>query len=75
MNVPYVAHSYRVPPPVLYQALGIPHPRVTATAEKDCARAERAVEQIIETLQRAMSNSERTTSARTGCSMTRGRSP
>ena len=25
MTVPYVAHSYRVPPPVLYEALGIPH--------------------------------------------------
>ena len=24
MSVPYVAHSYRVPPHVLYQALGIP---------------------------------------------------
>jgi hypothetical protein len=24
MSIPYVAHSYRVPPHVLYQALGIP---------------------------------------------------
>src|SRR5258707_7006973 len=24
MSIPYVAHSYRIPPPVLYQSLGIP---------------------------------------------------
>lgn len=25
MNIDYVAHSYRVPPHILYQALGLPH--------------------------------------------------
>ena len=29
MSIPYVAHSYRVPPHVLYQALGIPRKRMT----------------------------------------------
>jgi hypothetical protein len=56
MTVPYVAHSYRVPPHVLYDALGInparPHDKRTLRV---IARDEnRPVEEIISELQQAI---------------------
>jgi hypothetical protein len=55
MSVPYVAHSYRVPPHVLYEALGIapqPHDRKPI---KEIAREQNiSVEQLVTTLQQAI---------------------
>ena len=55
MSVPYVAHSYRVPPLVLYEALGIapqPHDRKPI---KEIAREQNiSVEQLMTTLQEAI---------------------
>lgn len=48
MNVPYIAHSYHVPPPVLYKAIGLP---VTKPPDKrpirDIAKSQnRPIEEI-----------------------------
>src|SRR5580765_3540693 len=55
MSVPYVAHSYRVPPHILYEALGIapqPHDRKPI---KEIAREQNiSVEQLITTLQQTI---------------------
>jgi hypothetical protein len=55
MNVHYVARSYRVPPPVLYQAIGavdIPHDRRPL---REIAREQnRSVDTLISELQRAI---------------------
>lgn len=61
MTVPYVAHSYRIPPRVLYEALGIPHRPGDRRPLKQIAREQNiSVDQVIETLQRAILNSQRT---------------
>lgn len=53
MSVPYVAHSYRVPPRVLYEALGLkPQPPPDRRPLRLIAREEnRPVEELINTLQ------------------------
>ena len=75
MSVPYVAHSYRVPPHVLYEALGIapqPHDRKPI---KEIAREQNiSVEQLITTLQQAIAR-ERAGVPSASQSPSSGRSP
>ena len=55
MNVGYIAHSYHVPPHVLYQALGLPHKPPDKRPIRDIARAQnRSVEDVIAVLQSAI---------------------
>src|SRR5438045_5626920 len=55
MSVPYVAHSYHVPPQVLYEALGIPHPPHDHRPIKEIAEEQnRSLDEVIATLQRAI---------------------
>ena len=55
MSIPYVAHSYRVPPQVLYDALRIPHPPHDRRPIKEIAKEEnRSIEEVIATLQSAI---------------------
>src|SRR6266481_9871326 len=55
MSVPYVAHSYRVPPQVLYEALGLPHPPHDRRPIKEIAEEQsRSVDEVIATLQSAI---------------------
>jgi hypothetical protein len=55
MNIGYIAHSYRVPPHVLYQALGLPHKPPDKRPIRDIARAQnRSVAEVIGTLQNAI---------------------
>jgi hypothetical protein len=57
MSVPYVAHSYRVPPPVLYRAIDlapVPHDRRPL---RDIAREQnRTVEALAADLQRVVAD-------------------
>lgn len=47
MNVGYVAHSYRVPPHVLYQALGLPHKPPDKRPLREIAKAQnRSMDEI-----------------------------
>src|SRR5437016_13697109 len=75
MSVPYVAHSYRVPPQILYEALGIepqPHDRKPI---KEIAREQNiSVEQLITTLQGAIAR-ERAPIPSASQSPSPGRSP
>ena len=75
MSVPYVAHSYRVPPHVLYEALGIapqPHDRKPI---KEIAREQNiSVEQLITTLQQTIAR-ERAGVPSASQSPSPGRSP
>ncbi len=60
MSIPYVAHSYRVPPHVLYQALGIPPQLHDRRPLKQIAREQnRPVDGMISVLQNAIAG-ERT---------------
>src|SRR5437868_12670830 len=55
MTVPYVAHSYRVPPPVLYEALGIPpQPHDRRPIREIAGEQNVSVEQLITTLQESI---------------------
>jgi hypothetical protein len=56
MSIPYVAHSYRLPPHILYDALGIPpHPPHDRRPIKQIAKEQnRSVEEIVGTLQSAI---------------------
>lgn len=56
MSVPYVAHSYRVPPRVLYEALGLkPQPPPDKRPLRLIAREQsRTVEELIGALQEAI---------------------
>ena len=55
MSVPYVAHSYRVPPPVLYEALGIPPLPHDRRPIRDIAQQQnRLVDEVISVLQNAI---------------------
>jgi len=55
MSIPYVAHSYRVPPRVLYQALGIPPPLHDRRPLKQIAREQnRPVDGMISVLHDAI---------------------
>lgn len=47
MNVGYVAHSYHVPPHVLYQALGLPHKPPDRRPLREIAKAQnRSMDQV-----------------------------
>jgi hypothetical protein len=55
MSIPYVAHSYRVPPHVLYQALGIPPQPHDRRPLKQIAREQnRSVDEVTSVLQDAI---------------------
>jgi len=55
MSVPYVAHSYRVPPHVLYEALGIPFPLRDRRPIRQIAREQnRPVTEVISVLETAI---------------------
>ena len=55
MSVGYVAHSYRVPPPVLYQAIGLePTPRDRRPLKEIAARQNRPVDTLISELRDAI---------------------
>ena len=55
MSVPYVAHSYRVPPHVLYEALRIPPMTRDRRPIKEIAREQnRPVDAVISDLQNAI---------------------
>ncbi len=55
MSVGYVAHSYRVPAPVLYQAIGVePTPRDRRPLRKIAAEQNRSVDILISELQHAI---------------------
>jgi hypothetical protein len=55
MNVGYVAHSYRVPPHVLYQALGMPHKPPDKRPLTELAKAQgRSFEEVRTALQDAI---------------------
>ncbi|MFN2578153.1 MAG: hypothetical protein ABR607_10735 [Pyrinomonadaceae bacterium] len=55
MSVPYVAHSYRVPPPVLYKALAIaPQPHDRRPIKEIARERNTPVEQLITTLEDAI---------------------
>ena len=55
MSLPYVAHSYRLPPRVLYDALKISHPPHDRRPIRQIAKEQnRSVEDVINTLQGAI---------------------
>jgi hypothetical protein len=55
MTVPYVAHSYRVPPHVLYQALGIPPQPHDRRPLRQIAREQnRPADELVNLLQQAI---------------------
>ena len=55
MNVDYVAHSYRVPPHVLYMALGLPHRPPDRRPLGEIARAQnRSTDEVRALLQDAI---------------------
>jgi hypothetical protein len=55
MSVPYIAHSYHVPPHVLFQAIGLPRKPPDKRPIKQIARAQnRPVEDLIKDLQDAI---------------------
>jgi hypothetical protein len=55
MSVPYVAHSYRVPPHVLYQAIGVtPMPHDRRPLRLLAREQNRSVELLIKELQAAI---------------------
>ena len=57
MSLPYIAHSYRVPPYVLYQALGIPLQRHDRRPISIIASSQmRSVDSVIATLQNAITH-------------------
>lgn len=76
MTVPYVAHSYRVPPQVLYQALAVPHPPHDRRPLKQIAQEQNVpVEQIIQTLERAIGEFQKTNLPAVSTTPAPGRSP
>lgn len=55
MSIGYVAHSYRVPPHVLYQALGLPHKPLDRRPLREIARSQRrSMDEIRALLQNAI---------------------
>ncbi|PYS49584.1 MAG: hypothetical protein DMF68_09535 [Acidobacteria bacterium] len=58
MSVPYVAHSYRVPPHLLYKAIGLPQDKRDKRPLREIAREQnRPVETLITELQDAITHS------------------
>ena len=75
MSVPYVAHSYRVPPQVVYEALGIPPQSHDRRPIKEIAREQNiSLEQLITTLQETIAR-ERALNPSGSQSPSPGRSP
>jgi len=75
MSIPYIAHSYRVPPHVLYQALGIPPQLHDRRPLKQIAAGQnRSVEEVISSLNEAI-NRERANQIPTASPSQPGRSP
>lgn len=75
MSVPYIAHSYRVPPPALYEALRIPPLPHDRRPIKEIAREQNiSIEQLITTLQAAITR-ERARNPSGSLSPTPGVSP
>src|SRR5947209_6647118 len=75
MSVSYVAHSYRVPANVLYEAIGIPLQSHDRRPIRDIAREQnRSVEEVIATLQNAIAR-ERAHNPSGSQSPSPGRSP
>jgi hypothetical protein len=75
MSIPYVAHSYRVPPHVLYQALGISPQPHDQRPLKQIARAQnRSVDEVISVLSEAI-NRERANQLPAASPPRPGRSP
>jgi len=61
MSVPYVAHSYHVPPHILYQALGIPPQPHDRRPLKQIAREHnRSVDEVITVLHQAIARERAT---------------
>ncbi len=55
MSIPYVAHSYRVPPHVLYQSLGIPpQPHDRRPLRQIALEQNRSVDEVISVLSDAV---------------------
>src|SRR5882762_1015223 len=55
MSIPYVAHSYRLPPPVLYQSLGIPpRPHDRRPLRQIASEQNRSVDELISVLNDAI---------------------
>ena len=55
MSIPYVAHSYRVPPHILYQALGItPQPHDRRPLNQIAREQNRSVDEVISVLNDAI---------------------
>ena len=55
MSIPYVAHSYRLPPPVLYQSLGIPpQPHDRRPLRQIASEQNRSVDELISVLNDAI---------------------
>jgi hypothetical protein len=76
MTVPYVAHSYRVPPPVLYEALGIPHRPGDHRPLRQIAREQNvSADHVIETLQTAIVRFQQNNVPNAPAGPDRGRSP
>jgi ABC-type nickel/cobalt efflux system permease component RcnA len=75
MSVPYIAHSYRVPPHVLYQALGIsPQPHDRRPLKQIAREQNRQVDQVINVLNEAIAH-ERASNPPLDSSPKPGRSP
>jgi ribosomal protein L22 len=56
MNVGYIAHSHRVPPRILYEALGLP-PKPDKRPIREIARSQnRSVQEIIDVLEQTIAN-------------------
>src|SRR6267154_5551562 len=74
MSIPYIAHSYRVPPHVLYQALGIPPQLHDRRPLKQIAGGQnRSVDEVISSLNEAI-NRERANQIPTASPSQPGRS-
>jgi hypothetical protein len=57
MSIPYVAHSYRIPPKVLYEALSIDHPPHDHRPLREVAQQQkRSVDDVIAILQNAIAH-------------------
>ena len=75
MSLPYVAHSYRVAPHILYEALGIPPQPHDRRPIKEIAREQNiSAEQLITTLEKVIAQ-ERAQSPSNSQSPSPGRSP
>jgi hypothetical protein len=76
MSLPYVAHSYRVPPYILYEALGItPSPRDRRPIREIAKEQNRSVDEVILDLQNAIARERASHPAGPPPPADRGRSP